>query len=305
MKCLVLGANGFVGSEIVDTLTAQGHNVIAFDRFSRGAQYLPHPNIQQVKGDFFNDSALDDALQSADYVIHSFSLTNPSTADNDPYSDIDLTIKRNVQLFEKMIRHNIKKVGYISSGGAVYGAIAPGSIVTEDAPTNPVSPYGIGKLATERYLAYFHRKYNLDYTAYRLTNPYGPRQINKQNQGVIPTFSAKIRNNEPITLLGDGTSSRDYIFIKDAAAMIVKSFFEASLHDTYNIGSGVQTELMTIVKNLQSLFEKKALIQYVDPPKTFLHRTDVSIERYVRDFGDPRLHSLEEGLWLTFPTSND
>ncbi len=299
-KCLVLGANGFIGSHIVDDLVDRGYEVIAFDRFSHEPQFFSSPKVEIIKGDFFDNVLLGKLLYRADYLIHAFSATNPFTADNDPYSDIRLTILQNVEIFDSAIKNNIKKIAYISSGGAVYGDVPKGVAVSEESPTNPISPYGIGKLTTERYLAYFNRKHQLDYTVYRLTNPYGPRQRYKNSQGVIPMFMAKISAGEPITMLGDGSSSRDYIYIRDATSMIITSLFGNARSRVYNIGSGKQTSLRTIVTEIEKIAGKKAKIHHIEPPKTFPHRTDISISTYIRDFGVPALRSLSEGLHNTF-----
>lgn len=299
-KCLVLGANGFVGSHIVDELVAKRCEVIAFDRFSRDPQFDATSNVEVVKGDFFDDILLHELFQKADYILHAFSATTPFTADADPYSDINLNVMRNIQIFEKAVECGIKKIGYISSGGAVYGNVPANAVLTEESTPRPVSPYGIGKLATEYYLAYFQRKYGLSHTIYRLSNPYGPRQVQKHNQGVIPIFTEKIQKDQPIVMYGDGTSSRDYIYIRDATAMIVDSFFADSNHVLYNIGSGRQTDINTIVSELESILGKKAIVEHKEPPKTFLERTDISIDRFIGEFGERQLLTLKEGLKRTF-----
>ncbi len=179
-ETLVIGANGFIGSHLVDTLIKEGHNVRAFDRFSKPAQFKESENIEVFKGDLFQDDSLEKALEGIDYVFHSFSATTPSTADADPYTDINLNVLRNIQIFEKCVTAKVKKVLYVSSGGAIYGNIAEEKAASEKDAPQPVSPYGIGKLASEHYLAYFKRKYGLDYVVYRLSNPYGPRQNDKK-----------------------------------------------------------------------------------------------------------------------------
>jgi len=294
---LVIGANGFVGSHIVDKLAEQGVRVRAFDRFSRAPQFREHPNIEVIKGDFFDDNALRSAIVGVDYVLHSFSATTPFISDSNPYIDITDNLMRSVKIFDICASEGIKKIGFISSGGAVYGSLAEQKVATtEDDPALPVSPYGINKLAIECYLEYFKRKHGTDYVVYRLTNPYGPRQIAKNKQGVIPTFLERIKKNEEITIYGDGTTSRDYIFCEDAAAMITNSFMRDTKHSLYNIGSGKQTSLNEIIDALRELVPGDIKVTYADEPKTFLHRTGVNVERFVTEFGQPQLTSLHDGL---------
>ncbi len=298
-KCLVIGANGFIGSHLVDELIENNMQVRAFDRYDTPQQFNKNSKIEIFKGDFFDDNSIEAALKDIDYVFHSFSATTPFTSDNDPYTDIEKNILRNVQVFEKIVKSKVKKIIFISSGGAVYGHISEDKRVTElDAP-NPVSPYGISKLAVEYYLAYYKQKYGIEYIIYRLTNPYGPRQITNQNQGVIPLFIKKIQESEEITVWGDGSSSRDFIYIRDVTRMIVSSFSENTQHYTYNIGSGIQTDLNSIIVALEKIFKIKAKIKHLDAPKTFLKKTNVSIDRYNNEFGGIQPTDLDNGLKIT------
>ncbi|HKR82359.1 MAG TPA: NAD-dependent epimerase/dehydratase family protein [Candidatus Saccharimonadales bacterium] len=302
--CLVLGANGFVGSYLVEHLAkTPGMRVRAFDRFSRGPQFAMAPNIEVVKGDFFNDDDIRQALTGVDLVLHTFSATTPFVSDNNPYIDITDNLMRSVKIFELCVTQGVAKVGFVSSGGAVYGSLSEHKIASEADTPLPVSPYGINKLAIEYYLEYFKRKHGMPYVVYRLTNPYGPRQVTKNNQGAIPLFLAKIKNHETITIYGDGTSSRDYIYMDDAAAMIARSFTADSSHAVYNIGRGEQTSLNEILDELKQLSGTEVSVSYTEAPKTFLQSTGVTIDRYLADFGDQQFTSLHDGLLATIKAS--
>lgn len=298
-KCLVIGANGFVGSHLVDELVDAGYSVRAFDRFSSPAKFHDSDKVEIVAGDIFDDVATHDALEGVDYVFHSFSATTPFASDADPYRDITLNLLRNVQLLEQAVEVGIKKFMFISSGGAVYGSVAEHKRASEtDAPL-PVSPYGIGKLGTEYYLAYFNRKYNLDYVSYRVTNPYGPRQASNTNQGVIPIFIGKVQAGENLVVYGDGTGSRDYIYIRDATKMIVESFAKETKYSTYNIGTGRQTSLNQIIAAIESAMDVTVKVSHIEAPKTFLQKSAVSIDRFVEEFGPAPDTSLSDGLKKT------
>lgn len=296
---IVLGANGFVGSHVVDRLAhTPDSQVYCFDRFSRPNTFEDAPNVHIIGGDFFRDGDVDKVLKYGGYLVHCFSSTNPRLSDNDPYADIEL-LKRNVEVFERAVAHGIEKVAFISSGGAIYGQPEDETPSTEDSQTQPVSPYGIAKLATENYLAYFKQKFDLPYVVYRLTNPYGPGQHFKNGLGVIPAFVEKIQNNDPITILGDGKASRDYVFISDAVDMISSSLFIDNKHAVYNIGSGKQTSLNEIIRVLEDELGHKIKIEHKEAPATFLQRTDVSIDRFCDEFGTPHLTSFEDGIAKT------
>ena len=295
-KCLVIGANGFVGSHLVDELVEAGYSVRALDRFSRPAKFRESDHIEIFPADIFDDIAVNKALKGIDYVFHCFSATTPIVSDADPYGDITLNILRNVQIFEQCIESKVKKLIYMSSGGAVYGSVSEHKKATENDVPMPVSPYGIGKLGTEYYLAYFNRKYGLEYISYRLTNPYGPRQALDNKQGVIPIFVNKIQTGEELVVYGDGTGSRDYIYIRDATKMIVESFARETKYATYNIGSGHQTTLSEIITAIEATMEVTAKVSYVEAPKTFLQKSQVSIARFVKEFGVAPDTPLASGL---------
>ncbi len=297
-KCLVLGANGFVGSHLVDELAEAGYAVRAFDRFDRSAQFLPSDKVESYKGDAYNEASVKKAFKGIDYFFHCFSATTPYSSDNDPYSDIDKNLRPSVWLFEQCIESKVKKVVFLSSGGAIYGPIAEKRPASEEDLAVPVSPYGINKLAIENYLSYFQRRYGLKYVAYRLTNPYGPRQASS-TQGVIPIFVHRIKDGQELVVYGNGSSTRDYLYIRDATKMIVESFSGNTAHSTYNIGSGKQTTLNQIIKTIEKVTGKKAQVRHEPTPKTFLKKSQINIDRFSEEFHPKATTSLEKGIHLT------
>ncbi len=304
-KIVILGANGFVGSHLVNSLAQlPDTKVVCFDRFSRPQSFKSAPNVQKVVGDFFNNETTDEVLENVDYLFHCFSATTPHTSDNDPYTDIN-TLARSVEIFERCIENGVKKIVFISSGGAVYGNVSEESLATEETTPMPISPYGICKLAVEHYLGYFKKKHDTPYIIYRLTNPYGPGQTFKNNQGVIPAFLSKIKSNEEITIYGDGNSSRDFIYIDDAVKMITETFMRDNAYPVYNIGSGLQTKLNDIIKTLRELLHNEEIrVTYEEAPSTFLRKTSVSIDRFSSEFGKPKLTKLVTGISETIKSNN-
>ena len=302
--CLVLGANGFIGSHIVDQLASLGYKVIAFDRFSSEPQYSPHQNIVQVKGDIFSAADVAASLVSVDYFFHCFSATTPYSADLDPYTDITGNILNSARIFELCGEAKVKKVIFISSGGAIYGSTGEAKVATEDDAPLPSSPYGISKLATELYLAYFAKKFSYDHITYRLSNPYGPRQVIKHNQGVIPRFIQAIEAGETITMYGDGSSSRDYIYIGDVANIVADTFAKPNKHNIYNLGSGQQLSLIEIVTAIESTCSKHASVKHVPEPSSFVRRAQINVERLEYELGGVATTSFSKGIseaynWLS------
>lgn len=297
--CLIIGANGFIGSHLVDSLVEEGYKVRAFDRYTHEPRFNESNSIDIVKASSFDAAVMDDALEGADYVFMSLSATTPYSSDKNPYMDITQNLLHNVEILDKAVKAGVKKIIFISSGGAIYGGTGETKVASEDDAPHPVSPYGINKLATEYYLGYFERKYGMKYVIYRLTNPYGPRQLSRNHQGVVSVFLENILEGKDLIIYGDGESSRDYIYICDAAKMIVKSFYKKNKHAIYNVGSGEQTSVNDIIETLESVTGKKTGVYHIDEPKTFLKKTMVNTTRFTEEFGLSPTTRLEKGLKMT------
>lgn len=293
---LITGANGFIGSHLVDEIAnLAGSKIIAYDRFSREPVFNNKENIEIYKGDLQDTDTLKSLLLKTDYFFHCFSETNPYMSDKNPFEDLK-ALARTVKIFELCAKVGVKKVVFISSGGSVYGDIGPDEKASETTRPSPVSPYGIGKLASEHYLEYFRQKYGMEYTIYRLTNPYGGRQVYKHGQGVVPLFIDKIINHEEVVVFGDGSHSRDYIYIDDAVKMIANSYTEDTDSRIYNVGSGEQTSLNELINTIKDIIGHEINVIYKEAPTTFLRKTDVNIEKFCADFGVPDLTSLYQGI---------
>jgi len=296
---LVLGGNGFIGSHIVDKLAENGvTDIRVLDSFERPAQFKETAATTKIIGSAFDSKTLQKALQDITYVVHSLGATNPFTADANPYADIE-NLQRSVEIFEQCAQADVRKIAFISSGGAVYGSLAEKKSANEVDIAMPVSPYGICKLATEHYLEYFKRKYGTEYVVYRLSNPYGPRQPFKKEHGVIPAFAHAILQDKEITVLGDGSASRDYIYIEDAATMIAKSISMENKQPVYNIGSGQQTTVSQIIEALENIFGKIAMTKHAEAPKTTLQKTSISIEAFLGEFELSPSTDFHDGLAKT------
>jgi UDP-glucose 4-epimerase len=300
-ETLVLGADGFIGSHLVDSLASKGHFVRAFDRFSKSTpSFDDNENIELFPGDFLNTGQLEEALNGVDYVFHFISTTTPATAENDPTIDIDTNIRMSVELMKLCVKAGVKRVLFASTGGAIYGAETGRGAHVEADPTLPVSPYAIGKLAIENYLRYFRAKHGLESTVFRISNPYGERQPFHRKQGVIPIFLENMFLNKPITVLGDGSMVRDYVYVKDLTEMISEVFSKDGLKDVYNLGSGMGTTVNEIVALAEEVTGKRAVIENADVPPTFLQSVVLDTTRFTNDFGLSAHTSLRDGMRSTY-----
>lgn len=297
-RCLVLGANGFIGSHLVDSLVEQGHTVRAFDRFSGDVLFQEHPNVEIVSGDFLNRGDITDALKDIEYVFHFISTTTPATAENDPLIDISTNIRMSVELFEECVEAGVKRVIFASTGGAIYGE-GDNPHKEEDLPL-PVSPYAIGKLTIEHYLRYFRVKHGLDSVVLRISNPYGERQSFHRKQGVIPIFLENIYRGKPLTILGDGSMVRDYIYVKDVATIAASIFDKETQNKTYNVGSGQGVTVNELVSVVERVSNKTAEIESRPAPTTFLHEVVLDTSRFTNEFGVLTQTTLEDGMRATY-----
>lgn len=264
MKCIIVGGGGFIGSHLCESLLAEGHEVTIFDR--AGA-----PNLDMLRqkgailsiGDFFNPEDLQRSLENQDAVFHLLSTTVPQTSNDDPGYDVETNVIGTLRLLDCMRKCRIKKIILASSGGTVYGI--PQEIpIKENHATDPTCSYGITKLAIEKYLHLYWILYGLDYCILRLANAYGERQRPAATQGVIPVFlESALRNNE-ITIWGDGSVMRDYIFVTDIANALVKALTYCGEMKVFNIGSGQGHSLHDVIHVIEQVTGRPLEVKYKD-----------------------------------------
>lgn len=303
-KCLVLGADGFIGSHLVDKLAQQGHDIRAFDRFAQKKhRFLDSDKIEIMPGDFLNRHDLRQALQGMEYVFHFISTTTPASAEDDPLIDIGTNIQMSVELFQECVAAKVKKVIFASTGGAIYGENSS-EHVSEDTVPSPVSPYAIGKLTIEQYLRYFDKKFGLKALVFRISNPYGERQSLASKQGVIPIFLQHIAKDEPVTILGDGSMIRDYIYVKDVAGMIAASF-ETAKHDLYNIGSGQGLSVNQLVDTMREITGREIRTEHAEKPATYVNKIVLDASRFESEFPGLAKTKIADGMKATWQYVQD
>ncbi|WP_046528780.1 MULTISPECIES: NAD-dependent epimerase/dehydratase family protein [Cellulomonas] len=298
-ECLVVGGNGFIGSHVVDALAARGHAVTAFDRFGRTRSQFTAADVRAVSGDFLNVDDVRHAVEGHDTVVHMLSTTDPATAENDPTLDIRTNVAASIELFRACVDAGVSRVVFASTGGAIYGD-QDREVFGEEDPALPVSPYAIGKLTIESYLRYFRRKYGLASTVVRISNPYGPRQNPQKRQGVIPIFLRRLADGLPVTIYGDGSMVRDYVYVTDVAEMVADVAEGTPRHDTYNLGSGSGSSLEDIVRTIGEVTGRDVRREYAPRPATFVDHVTLATARFEAEFPSRPRTSLAEGIRLTW-----
>jgi UDP-glucose 4-epimerase len=295
---LVIGANGFIGSHLVDTLAGAGMSVTAFDRYSTGAPTFT-ADARVIAGDFLSRSDLESAVQGQDLVFHFLSTTTPANAESDPTLDVRTNVAQTIELLEACVTARVGHVYFGSTGGAIYGPQGRSEYAETDRAL-PVSPYAIGKLTIEHYLGYFRAKHGLRSTVLRLSNPYGTRQRANHRQGLIPIALRQIRAGRPVVQYGDGSMVRDYVFVDDLVRMIGAMVGHESRYDLYNLGSGIGHSVSEVFDVLRAVTGRDFEVVVQPQPSTFVDRVVLDTSRYTSEFGAIPLTSLEDGVALTW-----
>lgn len=238
-KCIIYGGGGFIGSHIAEDLLKNNFDVTIFDKIHSSRNNIEHilRKIKFIEGDFTNEADIHKSLRGTDYVIHLVSSTRPGDSNLNPVYDVESNVASSIRLFEECVKHKIKKVIFISSGGTIYGN--PVKLpIKESHPTNPTSSYGITKLMIEKYLELYHLNHGLNYTILRFSNPFGERQNPLLGQGLIGSLLYKIKHHKAVEIWGDGSIVRDYFYIKDGARAVTSALKINSKEKIFNISSG-------------------------------------------------------------------
>jgi len=269
MKSLVLGGGGFMGSHLSRALLEQGHAVTIFDRpnVKPAGAFPHHENLEWLEGDFLNEAELGRAVAGCEIIFHLISTTLPKSSNDDPIYDVESNVVGTLHVLEAARKAGVRKVIFSSSGGTVYGV--PKEVpIKESHPTDPVCAYGISKLASEKYLGLYRALHGVDYCVLRIGNPYGEGQRPAASQGAIAVFLNKALNDEVIEIWGDGTVTRDYIYIGDVMQAFLKTVTYSGEHRLFNIGGGTGRSLNELVGAMESLLRRPVARRYL-PARTF------------------------------------
>jgi UDP-glucose 4-epimerase len=296
-RAIVLGAGGFIGIPLVESLVKKGYEVICFDQ-----NRSPHwpIGVKSIIGRFEQPPIeLFDYLKDAT-VYHLVSSTRPSqntdTVSQELLSDISATLS----YLEQTRNQNLRWV-FASSGGTVYGSEVSCPI-SENAATDPTCSYGITKLAIEKYLYLYKRLHGSDYVITRLANPYGPGQDPLRGQGIIAALIYKALIGESAVIWGDGEVVRDYIYIDDLVDGLITSSIGAS-GQIYNIGSGVGISINTLIEKIQSTLNIELKIDYqkyrsIDVKKNILNSIKIKDDLGWRSHTDLADGIIRTARWI-------
>jgi UDP-glucose 4-epimerase len=251
--CLI-GGSGFIGTWLVPLLGRSGRRVVIIDRRTGDAP-VGTAGIEYREGDYGDASFLRQALSDVDEIVDLAYATVPGTSFADPVNDILKNLPNAVRLFEAATERSVRKVVFVSSGGTVYGQ-AQHIPISEDHPTNPISPYGITKLAVEKYAFMFACTRDLPVVCVRPSNAFGEGQRSDGGQGFIAVAIAGVLAGREIPLFGPNGTTRDYIHVSDVASGILAALERGRCGTAYNIGTGEGRTNRQILGTLQGFAEK-------------------------------------------------
>src|ERR1019366_7208522 len=223
MRILVTGGAGFIGSHTVDALVASGAGEVSvLDDLSFGKRSQVNAKATLYQTDLRDAAAVASVVEKVrpEIVFHLAASKDVRRSVAYPANDAQVNLVGFLNLMEPARKHGLKRVIFSSTGGAIYGE-QDELPSTENHPSRPVSPYGVAKLATEAYLFFYKVEYGIDYLALRFGNVYGPRQDPHGEAGVVAIFCGRILDGKPVTIYGDGTQTRDYVYVGDVVRAVV------------------------------------------------------------------------------------
>ncbi len=249
MRVLITGGAGFIGSHVADALLAAGHEVGVVDDLSTGARENLDPRARFWHVDI-RSAELPALLADfrPEVISHHAAQMSVSVSARDPRLDADINILGTLNLLEAAVRTGVGRVIFASTGGAIYGDHV-GVPTDEAAAARPVSPYGVAKLAVERYLHAYQAMHGLRAVALRYSNVYGPRQSPHGEAGVVAIFARAVLEGRELTVHGDGEQTRDYVYVEDVvrANVLATTLTLGQELPILNIGTGTETSVNDLV----------------------------------------------------------
>lgn len=299
-RVLVTGGAGFIGATLVPDLLAEGHAVVVVDNFSRGRrELLPvHERLEVHAGDIRDTAVLAGVAAGCDAIVHLAAYGSVVESVAAPDENFSINVQGTFSVLQAARQAGVRRMIFASTGGALIGNAEPP--VDERSVPRPISPYGASKLAGEGYCCAFAHSYGMDITALRFANVVGPYSLHKK--GAISNFFKAIIEDRPIVLYGDGTSTRDYIYVKDLSQGIRRGLAAAiSGFNVFHLASGREVSARDLAEMCIKVSGK------ADHPLKFEPKRDGEVDRNAasslvasQELGFAPKHTLEQGLALTW-----
>jgi UDP-glucose 4-epimerase len=269
VRVTIFGGGGFIGSAIADRLLLDGHQLRIFERprVEPYRKFDAHEQVEWMTGDLLSIHDVTEAIDGADVVFHLVSTTLPKSSNDDPIYDVQTNLVATLQMLNAMVARKVPRIVFISSGGTVYGkpVYLP---IDELHPTEPQVSYGITKLAIEKYLLMYERLYGIKAVILRVANPYGERQRVETAQGAVGVFIDRALKGLPLEIWGDGSVTRDYLYISDVAEAFAHAMAYGGERSVFNVSSGKGTSLNELIDLIERALGRE-IIRHYSPGRPF------------------------------------
>ncbi|WP_254273443.1 NAD-dependent epimerase/dehydratase family protein [Haloarcula marina] len=289
---LVTGGAGFIGSHLVDALLPD-NDVRILDSFVSGDRSRPPADATVVEGDVRDEAALARAMDGVDTVFHEAAIVSVAQSVADPTTSHAVNVDGTLSVLESARRRDARVV--FASSAAIYGA--PESVpVSETAPKQPSSPYGLEKLSGDHYCRLYADLYDLPTVALRYFNVYGPRQSGGDYAGAITAFTEQARAGGPLTVQGDGGQTRDFVNVADVVQANLRAAATDATGEAFNVGTGARTTIRDVAETIRDRVAPDAEIATVDPRPGDIRDSVADIGKAREKLGYEPTVSLEAGL---------
>ena len=302
MRILVTGGAGFIGSNTVDELVkVDAGQVSVLDNLSAGKRNQVNARARFHQADLRDADAVKSAIAEArpEVIYHFAAQMDVRRSVADPAFDAQVNLVGFLNLIEAARQHGLRRVIFASTGGAIYGE-QQAFPCDEDHPCRPLSPYGIAKLATEKYLFFYREQYGIDYLALRYANIYGPRQDPHGEAGVIAIFCGRMLDGSRCTIFGEGKQTRDYTFVGDVVRANVCALTSKATGLVLNIGTGTETSVNQLYSELAGVAGEARPPEYAPQRPGEQMRSVISPGRAAELLGWKPEVELANGLDRTF-----
>jgi UDP-glucose 4-epimerase len=291
----VTGGAGFIGSHVTEALLAAGHHVLIVDDLSTGRKENVPDGAELEVVDIRQPAAASLLRENdVDILVHHAAQMDVRKSVEDPVFDADVNLLGLLNLLEAARRGSVRQVILASTGGAIYGEqdVHPAD---ERHPARPVSPYGVAKLASERYLYFYHHQYGIDATCLRYANVYGPRQNPHGEAGVVAIFMHRLLDGLQPVINGDGRQTRDYVYVTDVVQANLGALGQQGFH-VYNVGTGVETDVNSLFAHIHRAIGSGPEASHGPAKAGEQERSSISAGLLERELGVTIGTSLERGI---------
>ena len=295
-KALVTGGAGFIGSNVVRLLSESGYDVVVLDNLLSGYRknLKPFPRIRFIEADVRDQSALKRALDGTELIFHLAASVGNLRSIEQPVEDSDINVIGTIRLLEAARSAAVKKI-VCSSSAAIFGELRHLPI-DEDHPTEPDSPYGVSKLAEEKMCLAYSRLYELDTVCLRYFNVYGVNQRYDAYGNVIPIFTRRLLQGEPLVIYGDGEQTRDFVNVEDVARANLLAAQAQGVSGVFNIASGVTTTINKLVEILRDVSDVAVTVRHQPPRKGEVRHSLANISAAAKAIGYDARVGIHDGL---------